>query len=50
MYTLSQNYNCHEKRAFGKKKNLFNSKFDLNIKKMLMESYVWSTALCSAEN
>jgi hypothetical protein len=39
-----------KKRAFRKKKNLFNSKFDFNLKKVLMESYIWSTALCGAEN
>jgi hypothetical protein len=50
MYTLNQSQNCHEKRAFRKKKILFNSKFDLNLEKILMERYLCSMALYGVEN
>ena len=35
--------------AFSKKKNLFTSKLDVNLRKKLMKCYVWSIALCGAE-
>jgi len=37
------------KAAFNKKKNLFTSKLDLNLKKKLVKRYVWSMALYGAE-
>ena len=37
------------KAAFNKKKNLFNSKLDLNLRKKLVKCYVWSMALYGAE-
>ena len=37
------------KAAFNKKKNLFTSKLDLNLRKKLMKCYVWSMALYGAE-
>jgi len=33
------------KAAFNKKKNLFTSKLDLNLRKRLVSCYVWSIAL-----
>jgi hypothetical protein len=38
------------KAAFNKKKNLFTSKLDLNLRKRLVRCYVWSIALYGAEN
>jgi len=37
------------KATFNKKKNLFTSKFDLNLRKRLVRCYVWSIALYGAE-
>ena len=37
------------KAAFNKKKNLFASKLDLNLRKKLVKCYVWSMALYGAE-
>jgi len=37
------------KAAFNKKKNLFTSKLDVNLRKKLIKSYVWSIALYGAE-
>ena len=37
------------KVAFNKKKNLFTSKLDLNLRKKLVKCYVWSMALYGAE-
>ena len=37
------------KAAFNKKKNLFTSKLDLNLRKKLVKCYVWSIALYGAE-
>ena len=37
------------KAAFNKKKNLFTSKLDLNLRKKLVTCYVWSMALYGAE-
>ena len=37
------------KAAFDKKKNLFTSKLDLNLRKKLAKCYVWSLALYGAE-
>jgi len=33
-----------------KKKTLFNSKFQLHLRNMLMEGYIWSMAVYGAEN
>ena len=37
------------KAAFNKKKNLFTSKLDLNVRMKLVKCYVWSMAMYSAE-
>ena len=37
------------KAAFDKKKNIFTSKLDLNLRKKLAKWYVWSLALYGAE-
>jgi hypothetical protein len=37
------------KAAFNKKKPLFTSKLDLNLRKRLLKFYAWSTDLCGAE-
>jgi len=37
------------KAVFNKKKNLFTSKPDLNLRKQLVHCYNWSTALYSSE-
>jgi hypothetical protein len=37
------------KAAFNKKKTLFTSKFDLNLRKKLVKCYLWSMALYGAE-
>jgi Tfp pilus assembly major pilin PilA len=37
------------KAAFNKKKNLFTSKLDLNLRKKLVNCYIWSIALYGAE-
>ena len=37
------------KTAFNKKKNLFTSKLDLNLRKKLGKCYVWSMALYGDE-
>jgi hypothetical protein len=37
------------KAAFNKKKNLFTSKLDLNLRKKLVKCYIWSIALYGAE-
>ena len=37
------------KRAFKKKKNLFTSKLELNLKKKLVKCHIWSIALYGAE-
>ncbi|PNF28670.1 hypothetical protein B7P43_G08237 [Cryptotermes secundus] len=37
------------KAAFSKKKNLFTSKLDLNLRKKLVKCYFWSMALYGAE-
>ena len=37
------------KAAFNKKKNLFTSKLDLNLRKRLVRCYVWNKALYGAE-
>jgi len=38
-----------EKAAFSKKKTLFTSKLDLNLRKKLIKCYIWSMALYGAE-
>jgi len=37
------------KAAFNKKKTLFISKLDVNLRKKLVKCYIWSMALCGAE-
>jgi hypothetical protein len=37
------------KVAFNKKKNLFTSKLDLNLRKKLVKCYIWSIAFYGAE-
>ena len=37
------------KAAFNKKKNLFTSKLDLNLRKKLVKCYVWNMALYGDE-
>jgi len=37
------------KAAFSKKKTLFISKLDLNLRKKLIKCYIWSIALYGAE-
>jgi len=37
------------KAAFSKKKTLFISKLDLNLRKKLIKCYIWSMALYGAE-
>ncbi|PNF29589.1 hypothetical protein B7P43_G01947 [Cryptotermes secundus] len=37
------------KAAFNKKKNLYTSKLDLNLRKKLVKCYIWSMALYGAE-
>ena len=38
------------KAAFNKKKNLFTSKLDINLRKKVIKCYIWSTVLYGAEN
>jgi hypothetical protein len=38
-----------EKAAFNKKKTLFTSKLDLELRKKLVKCYIWSIALYGAE-
>ena len=37
------------KATFNKKKTLFTSKLDLNLRKKLVKCYIWSMALYGAE-
>jgi hypothetical protein len=37
------------KAAFNKKRNLFTSKLDLNLRKKLVKCYIWSITLYGAE-
>jgi hypothetical protein len=37
------------KAAFNKKKALFSTKLDLNLRKKLIKCYIWSIALYGAE-
>jgi hypothetical protein len=37
------------KAAFNKKKNLFTSTVDLNLRNKLVKCYIWSMALCGSE-
>jgi hypothetical protein len=41
--------NAMAKAAFNKKKTLFTSKLDLNLRKKLVMFYIWSIALYGAE-
>jgi hypothetical protein len=36
--------------AFDMKNNIFSSKLDLDLGERLMKCYIWSVALCGAEN
>ena len=38
------------KAAFNKKRALFTSTLDLKLRKKLVKCYIWSIALCGAEN
>jgi predicted restriction endonuclease len=38
------------KAAFNKKRALFTSTLDLELRKKVVKCYVWSRALCGAEN
>ena len=38
------------KAPFNRKKTLFTSKLDLNLRKKLVKCYIWSIALFGAEN
>ena len=38
------------KAAFNKKKTLFTSKLDVNLRKKLIKCYIWSMALYGVEN
>jgi len=38
-----------QKAAFNKKKTLFTSKLDLNLRKKLVKCYIWSMALYGTE-
>jgi hypothetical protein len=37
------------KASFNRKKTLFTSKLELNLRKTLVKCYIWSMALCGAE-
>jgi len=37
------------KAAFNKKKTIFTSKLDLNLRKKIVKCYIWSMVLCGAE-
>jgi hypothetical protein len=37
------------KAAFNKKKNIFTSKMDLNLRRKLVKCYIWGIALYGAE-
>jgi hypothetical protein len=37
------------KAAFNKKKALFTSKLNFNLRKKLVKCYIWSIALCGGE-
>ena len=39
-----------EKSVFVMKKALFTSKLDIYVRKKLLKCYIWSVALCGAEN
>jgi hypothetical protein len=41
--------NATVKAAFNKKKTLFTSKLDLNLRIKLVKCYIWSMALCDVE-
>jgi len=41
--------NAMAKAAFNKKKTLFTSKLDLNLRKKQIKCYIWSMALYGAE-
>ena len=38
------------KAAFNKKKTLYTSTLNLNLRKKLVKCYIWSIALCGAES
>jgi hypothetical protein len=57
MLTNDGRYTCEiksriamAKAAFNKKRGLFTSTFDLNLRKKLVKCYIWGTALYGVEN
>ena len=48
-HSLLSHFVAVAKAAFNKKKNLFTSKLDFNLRKKLVKCYVWSMALYGAE-
>jgi len=49
MYTLNSIQIAMAKAAFSKKKTLFTSNLELNLRKELLNCYIWSMALYGAE-
>jgi hypothetical protein len=48
--TLEMKYrNAIAKATCNRKKTLFTSKLDLNLRKKLVKCYIWNIALCGAE-
>jgi hypothetical protein len=50
MYMHGRIQGCHDKEAFKRKKIIFASKLDLNLRKKLVKCYIWSTLLYGAES
>ena len=49
MYVTCKSKIAMAKAAFNKKKTLFTSKLDLNLRKKLVKCYIWSMVLYGAE-
>ena len=49
MYTWNQIQNCHDNAACNKKKAFFTNKVGLNLRKKLVQCYIWCIALYCAE-
>jgi hypothetical protein len=49
MYACNEVQDCHDKSTFNRKKNFFNSKLDLNLRKILVKFFIWSLALHGTE-
>jgi hypothetical protein len=47
--SISFTYDAMAKAAFNKKRALFTSKMDLELRKKLVKFYIWSVALYGAE-